>query len=534
MHSTLQLMAAPAALPMLLAAAAIFILGIMVLAHDGIGTVSLSFLSLTLPISVWLGAISLMLAVTNPHSAFFFARSAYVGVALIPAAVLQFTFALIGMTRRRIRTASAVWLASVAFALVFTTTHVMLAGTWRYTWGFYPLLTPVSVVFLIYFAAVLVSALTLLASSVPKSEQERQRNRAFVIALSIGYLGSVDFVPCFGVNLYPFGCVAIIGFIALSVRSILQFRLSDLSPAFVADRLLQTMHGGVIVVDPAGCVRLANEVAGSLLGWPVTEMRGMNLRTLLGVSMLPATDTDSFCRRAITRNRIVSWRRRDGTELELALSASALCDRQGNSVGVLYALSDVSDRRRAEANEYGATHDLLTRLPNRERFANAFREKKDSMLAAGRVPTVLFVDLDGFKSVNDRHGHAAGDALLQLVSTRIRNCIRGDDVLARYGGDEFVVLLDLARPDDAALVGRKLLSVVSAPYSIDEKTINISASIGVAFHGSDGVTAEELVRAADVGMYHAKRSGKARMHAGSPLPRTDTAAPPPYSVDARA
>ena len=530
MHPTLQLIAAPAALPMLLAAAAIFILGAMVVAHERGGTVSFSFLSLTLSISVWLGAISLMLATTNPHSAFLFARVAYVGVAFIPAAVLQFTFSLLGVTRRRGEIAGAVWTASAVFSVLFISTHRMLAGTWRYPWGFYPLLTPASALFLIFFAAVLVAALTLLASAPTQSRQEHQRNRGFVLALSIGYLSSVDFIPSFGVNLYPIGFMAIIGFIVLSARSILRFRLSDLGPAFVADRLLQTMHAGVIAVDPAGCVRLSNGVASALLGWSAAELRGVDLRTLLGVTVLPVTDTDSFCRRAITRRRIVNWRRRDGTELELSLSASALCDRQGNSVGVLYVLSDVSDRRRAEANEYGATHDLLTRLPNRERFARAFSEKKESMVAAGRVPTVLFIDLDGFKAVNDQHGHAAGDVLLQLVTARIRNSIRGDDVLARYGGDEFVVLLDLARCEDATLVGRKLLSVISAPYSIDEKTISVTASIGVAFHSTDGSTAEELVRVADAGMYDAKREGKARMHVRPSSPRTDTASASPYPV----
>ena len=533
MNPTLQLIAAPAALPMIFVAAAIFVLGVVVVAREHHGTVSLSFLSLTLSVSLWLASISAMLVVTDPLSAFLFARIAYVGVALIPAAILQFTFALLGMNRHRSQSLAVVWTVSAAFALVFTTSHRMLAGTWHYSWGYYPLLAPASIVFLVYFAAVLIAALYFLATTTTKSHQERLRNRSFLLALGIGYLGSIDFAPAFGVDLYPFGCIAILAFIALSVLSILRFRLTDLSPSFVAERLLQTMHGGVIVVDTEGCVQVANEVAAGLLGWSVADMHGIDFRSLLGVTVLPVTDSDSFCRRSITRKRIVSWRRHDGTILELSLSASALCDQRGNSVGVLYALADVSDLKRAEANEYGATHDLLTRLPNRAQFARSFREKKDQMIAAGRVPSVLFVDLDGFKAVNDRHGHAAGDALLQLVAARIRNSIRGDDVLARYGGDEFVVLLDLARREDVSLVGRKLLNVVSAPYSIDEKTINITASIGAAFHTTDGSTADELMRVADGAMYRAKRAGKARIHIGQP-PRTDTSAPPPYPVDARA
>ncbi|MEO6260608.1 MAG: histidine kinase N-terminal 7TM domain-containing protein, partial [Thermoanaerobaculia bacterium] len=345
MHPTLQLVAAPAALPAMVAAAAIFILGVVVVARERAGTVTLSFFSLTLAVSLWLASISVMLAVTNPVNAFLFARIAYVGVALIPAAVLQFTFALLGMAGIRKLALVGVWTLSTLFAFGFTSSHRMLAGTWHYPWGFYPLLTPSSIVFLVFFGAVLLSSLVLLATSPANSQQERLRNRAFLFALALGYFGCVDFIPSFGVPLYPLGSVAILGFIALSVRSIVRFRLTDLSPAFVAERLLQTMPGGVIVVDMAGSVRVANEVAASLLGWPVAAMRGVDLCALLGVPVLPVTDTDSFCRRSMTRNRIVQWKRRDGSELELSLSASGLCDAAGNSVGVLYALADVSDRR---------------------------------------------------------------------------------------------------------------------------------------------------------------------------------------------
>ncbi|HEY3054215.1 MAG TPA: diguanylate cyclase [Thermoanaerobaculia bacterium] len=532
MPHTIEFIAGPAPLPMLLVALAIVTLGIIVVARERVNAVTLSFLILTICVSTWLTSIALMTAVSSEDAALVFARAAYVGVALIPAAVLQFTMALLGVTRRHVRALITAWIAGMIFVGLFTGTSLLLSGTWRYSWGFYPRLTGWSVLFLAWFALLLAGSLIMLATTRAQSEREHQRNASFFLALSVGYLGSIDYLPAFGVAMYPIGCLAILGFIVLAARSIFRFRLSDLTSSFVAERLLQTMHGGVIVVDTIGRVRLANEVAARLLGWSVAEMQQLDLPALLGVTRLPATDSESFCRDAITRDRIVHWRRRDGSAVELSLSASAVRDEQNNALGVLYALADVSDRRRAEANEYGATHDLLTTLPNRARFAALFQESKERIVASNRVPTVLFIDLDGFKAVNDQHGHAAGDAVLRMVSTRIRNSIRGDDVLARYAGDEFVVLLDLARAEDASFVATKLLRIVSEPYTIEEGRVTIGASIGAAFYPDDGATAGELLRVADQAMYGAKRAGKGRAHV-TPR-RTDVAAPPPYTVNATA
>lgn len=531
MTFSLELHPTAAALPMLLVAAATLILGATVLARERASAVTLSFFVLTFTVWAWLTGISLMAMAASPHSALDLARFAYIGVALIPAAVLQFTAALTGTTRRQRRRLVAAWCGSAVFAAVFVATPWMLAGTWRYWWGFYPRLAPVTSVFLLFFGVVLGASLLLLARSRAQTSQERRRNTSFLAALGVGYLGSVDYLPAFGVELYPIGFLPVLGFIVLAAWAVSRFRLADLTPSFVADRLLETMHGGVLVVDTQGRVRVANDVAAELLGWTPDELREADLREILGVAVLPATDSDSFARNSRTRNRIAKWRRRGGDEIELVLSATTL--REGGSnepIGVLYAISDIADRRRAERNEYGATHDFLTRLPNRSGFDEAFETMKAHVVAVQRVAALFFIDLDGFKDVNDKYGHLVGDALLQFVATRLRNAIRGTDLLARYGGDEFVLLLDLARDEDATLVGNKLIRVISDPYTVDENRVRISASIGAAFYPRDGATVETLVRAADAAMYSAKRSGKSRLK----ISRDDVAAPPPFEIDARA
>ena len=502
---------------MLLVAAAILILGVAVFARERANTVTSSFLGLTVTVSTWLFAIAFTAGAHEARSAFWFARIAYIGVALIPAAVLHFTMSLVEYRNRILTTVS--WILGAVFVALFTMTRVLLTGVWQYSWGYYPRLSAATVLFLAYFTLLLALSLVLLGTADTHSDRERRRNASFFFALAVGYLGSIDYLPAFGLDVYPFGSFAILGFILLSAFSILRFQLSDLGPSFIADHLLHTMHGGVLVVDTRARVKIANDYAARLLGYSVAEVRDLDLLAMLSIGRLPATDSESFIRNSITRERVVHWKRKDGTGVELCLSASAVRDDQGELLGVVYVISDVS-----------ATHDMLTAIPNRARFNALFEQTKKRIVAQGRVPSVLFIDLDGFKAVNDRLGHAAGDTLLQLVAKRIRNAIRGEDILARYGGDEFIVLINLAKPADAVFVAQKLLRVVSEAYSIGDQSVTIGASIGAAFYPSDGQTVDDLMRAADHAMYDAKREGKGR----AKTTRTDLAEPPPYNVNATA
>jgi diguanylate cyclase (GGDEF)-like protein len=162
-----------------------------------------------------------------------------------------------------------------------------------------------------------------------------------------------------------------------------------------------------------------------------------------------------------------------------------------------------------ERMAYLALYDTLTGLPNR----NSFRDALDAAVARlrrdGREFAVLFVDFDGFKQVNDTHGHAAGDQVLIDLGKRLERSLRANDFVARISGDEFVVLLD--QPDSAEAVGRiaaKLVELMGQPIRVGERSITVGASVGVALAPADGVTANELLQRADAAMYHAKQRGK--------------------------
>ena len=171
---------------------------------------------------------------------------------------------------------------------------------------------------------------------------------------------------------------------------------------------------------------------------------------------------------------------------------------------------EVVERRKAEeAMRHMASHDVLTGLPNRylfkDRLAQALaRATRDSTLAA-----LLFVDLDGFKPVNDTHGHDAGDLLLKGVARRLESSVRATDTVARIGGDEFVLALtDLKVVEDATRIACNLIAFLNEPFDIRGQEIRIGASVGVALFPDHGKTADEIGRAADSAMYAAKRAGK--------------------------
>jgi diguanylate cyclase (GGDEF)-like protein/PAS domain S-box-containing protein len=206
------------------------------------------------------------------------------------------------------------------------------------------------------------------------------------------------------------------------------------------------------------------------------------------------------------------WRvRKDGSRFWASTVLTALRDESGRLRGFSKVSRDTTEAKAMEDQlKRQALADPLTNLANRalfrDRVEHAFgrRERRDERLA------VLFLDLDGFKKVNDTLGHDAGDQLLVEVAARLQDCVRPSDTAARMGGDEFAVLLDdLKRPSDAARVAERILEALSAPYDLAGTEVRVGASVGLVANPS-GQSGDEAVRNADLAMYSAKQSGKGR------------------------
>jgi len=519
------------AVPMLAAAVVILILGSVGVARDRASPVTISFLVLTACASWWLASASLMMMSVQPEATLIWARIVYVGVALLPAAIVQFAFALVEKLRERSVLLAIVWTVSALFATLFATTDLFIAGIYRYDWGSYARLSLSSGAFLIFLGIALVGSVVTLTTAIVTtlSGQQKRRASSFLVALVVGYVGAIDFLPSFGVDILPLGYIAVFGFVALSIHAMHRDRLVDLSPSFVAEQLLDAVQGGVIVVDLRGVIRLANPAAAGLLGDSPESLEGKSLQSLVRRPLLPTAQTGTLARVGRTRNKPMTWTRSDGHSVEVSVSATLLRDHQQLPAGILYVLSDLADTRRAERHEFAAHHDALTGIPNRAYFEKRFTDRVDDIVRQRRTAAVLFLDLDGFKRVNDEHGHAVGDRLLQLVASRLSNALRTDDILSRYGGDEFVVLLNLREAADARVVAEKLLRVLREPFAVDALTLRVGASIGVSIASRDGTEMDDLVRAADQAMYRAKRGVPS-----GPRPASDSVAPSPFSAESRA
>jgi diguanylate cyclase (GGDEF)-like protein len=186
---------------------------------------------------------------------------------------------------------------------------------------------------------------------------------------------------------------------------------------------------------------------------------------------------------------------------------------------ILISTKDITEKKKYEQElEYGAHYDALTGLPNRVLKSDRLRQAMVQSQRRGTKLAVIYLDLDGFKEVNDEFGHSVGDQLLIALAGAMKQVLRDGDTLSRLGGDEFVAIIaDLNDTEGALPIIHRLLEAVSKPVQIDSSMIQVSASIGVTFYPQiDNVDGDQLIRQADQSMYEAKQSGKNRYHIFDP------------------
>jgi diguanylate cyclase (GGDEF)-like protein/PAS domain S-box-containing protein len=265
---------------------------------------------------------------------------------------------------------------------------------------------------------------------------------------------------------------------------------------------LASIGDAVICTSSAGVITFLNVVAERLTGWSWSEAVGVEMSE---VFRLRGEIIDG-----VPRPPHMVLIRRDGVEIAVEESIAPIHDRHGHETGAVVVFRDVSAAR-AMARDllHSARHDVLTGLPNRftlnDRLgqAIALARRRSTSLA------VLYLDLDGFKHINDSLGHTFGDKLLRSVSERIVGCARRTDTVSRQGGDEFVVLLsETSSAEDAAIAARRMLQAVAAPHTIEDHELHLTTSIGISVYPDDGADAGELLRSADIAMYQAKENGR--------------------------
>ena len=380
--------------PLLATAAGMLSLGLLVLQRESYSPLSRSFFLCILSAFIWLVSFAAMYSVPDPDAALRWSRLAYLGVPFIPAAIVHFAVRLVGV--RRPRLVAGLWTVSTVFSLGFLNSNLFIASIQRFSWGFYPRYGAGGFLFVLYFAAVLSYALGLLWTGMQEATatRERARYRGFLIAFSLTSLGATDYLAKFGFPVYPIGFAAVGAFIAVCAWLHWRYRLVDITPAFAAEQILETIQAAVLVTDFYGVVRVINAAAARLLGRTAGDVVGHTLKSR-GIHFRPrgAAEPPSVP----YRNFESSLRRPNGDPVEIDLSATWLTDTAGTRIGIVYVATDVS-RRLREVSELArstaekdqlelfaaiAAHDLRKPLNH----IGSFADLSEMALHEGDVPT---------------------------------------------------------------------------------------------------------------------------------------------------
>lgn len=283
---------------------------------------------------------------------------------------------------------------------------------------------------------------------------------------------------------------------------------------------LASIGDAVITTGLDSRVESLNGVAQQLTGWSVDAAQGMPLEAVFKIldetTRQPARDFIASASSGKTSTLLANMilLNREGEEYAIECSVAPIRNPESAHFGSVLVFRDVSEKRQFVSQiTWQASHDALTKLPNRALLADRFKQAIAGAQRHQQLLAVCLLDLDAFKPINDNYGHELGDQLLIELAVRLSGALRGEDTLARLGGDEFVLLLSgLNDTDEIGLAMQRILAKVSEPYLLDGKTVQVSASIGVAVYPQDDADPDTLLRHADQAMYQAKQAGRNRYH----------------------
>ena len=295
--------------------------------------------------------------------------------------------------------------------------------------------------------------------------------------------------------------------------------------AFTIAQFAKATNLSLLSIDSKGDIEFANPSACKLFGYEQSEMIGEPITIIIperlrgahmaGMQRVTGGQAPHLGGRPVE----VSALKKDGTEFPIEITLSVWSGKQGFCAGAV--ITDISDRREREGKLLRlASQDTLTGLSNRHRFSTLVSECLDS----GSAASVILLDLDGFKEVNDTHGHAVGDCLLEAIGVRLPHMLGRNAQVARIGGDEFAVLLQgVNDPLEAHAQAQTILQALRKPFELGGQIHEIGTSIGIALAPSHGTDTEELIASADFALYRAKAEGGNVIRLYDPTMRSETA-----------
>ena len=282
---------------------------------------------------------------------------------------------------------------------------------------------------------------------------------------------------------------------------------------FLSD-LFEAAPDAMMIVDATGVINEANQQAEKLFCSTDKGLTGTRVE-----SLIPQRFREQHARKransfATTENRTlmsnVELYALDKNKNEIPVDISLSYTNRNHKRYAIVILRDITEQKHAEERiQYLAQYDQLTKLPNRFLFNDRLQHSIERAQRSNKKISLLFLDLDGFKNVNDSLGHQAGDELLQVIADRLSNIIRTEDTVARFGGDEFTIILEeLEHSDHAVVVAKKVLQVVGEAIYLSCHEVTVGVSIGISIYPDNGTDADDLIKKADIAMYESKKQGK--------------------------
>jgi PAS domain S-box-containing protein len=396
-------------IPWLITSLVLVALAIVILVRQKGSRVARLFCLMITLVAIWFGGFTGMLATSNASTAFLFAKIGLAAVAVLPAAIYDFTATALRLTIRRGAIVATLWVVAIAFAVLMVDGRSMLAGVVRYPWGFYPVAGPLLSAFLVFFFGVLFAQLGEYALEYRRSgdDERRARLRDLMISFIIVYTASVDFTPMFGLVHHPVGYVPVIAFVAFAWQTIRRHRLRPITAARAAREILDTMADALFVLDADGRIRVMNDAARNIFGYDDIEILGRSIDILepRDFEETISRTLRDMLRRGAVRDQERIFRDKRDNHIDVSISISPVHEEEIEE-GAVVIVRDIRERKRAEEElraftrklqqsnaeledfAYVASHDLQEPLRKIQAFGDRLKSRYASALAPEAVDYV--------------------------------------------------------------------------------------------------------------------------------------------------
>jgi diguanylate cyclase (GGDEF)-like protein/PAS domain S-box-containing protein len=277
--------------------------------------------------------------------------------------------------------------------------------------------------------------------------------------------------------------------------------------------IFDAVNDGIFIVDPGtGRFVEVNHTGCDMFGYNKSDLIGRNIAALSSGDQPYTQDMaiERLRKASSGQPQVFEWRCRKKDEVQFWAEISIRFTKFEHSPAVIAIVRDITDRKRLDARIlYAAQHDELTGLANRSMFTKALDCAIAQSVRSGKTFSILYLDLDHFKDVNDTRGHLAGDRLLRMVAERLHANVRPSEKVARFGGDEFAILIGGPRElDEIAVLANRLIRSINEPFLVDGNEVHVGASVGVETYNETACDAETMLRHADIALYRAKAEGR--------------------------